>query len=281
MKGFRFGNKIEYLVLDKLGSEWEGIVYAVYSSRKELKAAKITTLSEETVRICSSWSIGDLDLRRNYPFRPVSTIDWYKRASNELKDEVLCALKRLKKQHLLHSQIQKLKVSDLIPAHTDYGLVLFPSANNHELIPATYEILPLILGETLKSLLDSLISMNLMNSFLNTGRIQSGLNAKDSFRKLADMVVNRLANGVECLYKAGYSVVEPDLHPANLLFGSMNGGKNQIYLIDNIISDDACGCDKDELIHEIRCLGNRICEWPEKGVLLSAYFDGLIEDEII
>ncbi len=275
-KGFRFGGKISYKVLDLIGSGWESEVYAVLSSRNELKAAKITPISEETINYCSSYSRSDFDLRRSHPFKPLPA-KWYSCAGDDLKNEVLDALKMLKQQHALHSQLVRRKLPCLmIPPLQDFGLVLLPSDNG--LVPATYEIYPLVQGQTLKGLLDNLNDVNLMQSFLNTGRVRSGLNTKDSYRRLADMVEQQLTKGIECLYKNGFAVAEADLHPSNILFGSIDHGENRVYLIDNRLCETGFGNEKSQLIDEIKFLDNRIGNWHRNNLILNAYFEGLIKD---
>jgi hypothetical protein len=275
-KGFRFGGKISYKVLDLIGSGWESEVYAVYSSRNELKAAKITHIGEETIKQCPSWGRSDFDLRRSHPFKPLPA-KWYSCAGDDLKNEVIDALKLLKQQHALHSQIQRKKLPWIIPLQ-DYGLLLLPSDNC--LTPATFEIMPLVRGATLKTVLDNLNNENLMQSFLNTGRIRAGVDAKAAYGRLADMVVRQLTHGIEALYKNGFAITDADFHPSNLLFGSIDGGGNKVYLIDNRLCAKGCGCDKDELVIEINVIGSHIREWNSKGVLYSAYYDGLVEETI-
>jgi hypothetical protein len=277
-KGLRFGGKISYKVLDLIGSGWESEVYAVYSSRQQLKAAKITPIGEEIVNQCSSYSRSDFDLRRSHPFKPLPA-KWYSCAGNDLKKEVIDALKMLKQQHALHSQIQRKNLHFLIPPLQDYGLVLLPSDNR--LIPATYEIYPLVQGQTLKCLLDNLNDVNLMQSLLNTGRVRAGIDAKGAYGRLADMVVHQLKKGIAILYKNGFAIADADLHPSNILFGSIEGGTHRIYLIDNRLCAKGCGCDKDELINEVRVIGSHICTWSRKGILYSAYFDGQIQYDTI
>lgn len=272
-KGFRFGNKISYKVLDLVGSGWESEVYAVYSSRSELKAAKITSIGEASINQCPSWGRSDFDLRRSHPFKPLAA-KWYSCADDDLKNEVLDALKLLKQQHVLHSQIQRKKLPWLIPLQ-DYGFVLLPFGDR--LTPATYEIYPLVQGQTLKCLLDNLNSVSLIQSFLNTGRIRAGVDAKTTYSRLADMVVQQLKRGITILYKNGFAIAEADLHPSNILFGSVDGGANRVYLIDNRLCAEGCGCDIGELINEIAMIGCHIREWDRKGLLYSAYYDGLVE----
>ncbi|BBO72704.1 hypothetical protein DSCW_01210 [Desulfosarcina widdelii] len=273
-KGFRFGNRKSYLVLDKLGNGFEGTVYAVYS-KKELKAAKITIIGEETIYQCSSYSRSEFDLRRSHPFKPLPA-KWYSCADDDLKNEVIDVLKLLKQQHALHSQIQRKKIPWLIPPLQDYGLLLLPSDDG--LTPATWEIYPLVQGQTLKRLLDNLNDVILMQSFLNTGRIRAGIDAKAAYSRLADMVIQQLTHGIEILYKHGFAIAEIDLHPSNLLFGAVDGGANRVYLIDNRLCAEGCGCNKDELLNEIEMVGGHIRDWHKKGMIYSAYYNSLIDD---
>jgi hypothetical protein len=135
------------------------------------------------------------------------------------------------------------------------GLWISPSAIGQWVGATTWEIYPLVQGQTLKCLLDNLNDVNLMQSFLNTGRIRAGVDAKAAYGRLADMVVQQLNMGIAILYKHGFAIADADLHPSNMLFGSIDGGTNRIYLIDNRLCAKGCGCDKDELINEINFYG--------------------------
>jgi hypothetical protein len=270
-----------YRLIKLIGEGWEGSSYLSINDKDDLRTIKIVPISDENINFCYNWNRCEIDLRKRSIFNSNPTFNEFEWASSELNLTANKALKRLKEQWEIHKQLQKRKVPLLIPAIEDFGVLLLTTDQSNCFRPATYQSSPYVAGETLEVILKDLNRVNLMTPFLFTGRVSSAtINVQKAYERLSSTVTERLLSSIDTLFKHGIGI-EGDIHPANIMVGSIEGDDNQIYLIDNRLCRIDNNYDKSEIVEEVVKLRDRICKWPKRGLLYSAIYNGIIEDEII
>jgi len=137
LEGILFGDCGQYRILSSIGSGWEGEVFGVHCGTSEIKAVKMIPIDGQYETVCPTWDSKRIDLRKKEPFGEIHIgPDWFTYADDELRENLIMALKQSKKQVRIHRKLRQAKVPMLVPHIEDYGVIL---SSSEGCLPVLYQ----------------------------------------------------------------------------------------------------------------------------------------------
>jgi hypothetical protein len=232
LEGLRFGNNGRYKILNSIGRGWEGCACSVEDSDGTIRAVKIIPLTcNEIPTLCPTWTLPEIDLRKNSPFNKAIeyNLDWFDYLEDEEKEHIIEMLKWAKNQQALCLIVS--------PMLSEVGVVLVPIDNGEAVRPTLYLLMPYVRGLNIASLLSVLADNHLVNEYLYRSPIRSSLDLYEAHRKLAEECVERLITAFCQYYKKGI-LLYLDVHMENVLYGRLDrNNSTDFYIIDTELKE--------------------------------------------